>query len=132
MGYVVVFLSGDSQSDADNGILHCSFKLSSQGETLILSGSNGQTVDSVDIPALESNVSYGRVNGEWQQLSAISPGYENSEEGIAAFQNTRTVEDSPLRITEIMASNAMTIKDPQGFLQRLGRDHQHQRCGLLR
>ena len=112
-GYVVVFMTGDSKSDVSNGIIHCSFKLSSAGEKLLLSNVSG-TVDSVDIPALPENVSYGRVDGQWQMLASISPGFENSEAGIAAFLGTRTVADSPLRINEIMSSNDMTIRDSKG------------------
>ncbi len=113
-GYVVVYLTGDSKSDIENGILHCSFRLSAQGETLILTNSSGQAVDTVEVPALDANVSYGRVDGQWQTLPAISPGFENSDAGIAAYQATRTVQDSPLRINEVMASNAMTIRNPAG------------------
>ncbi len=112
-GYVVVFMTGDSKSDVSNGIIHCSFKLSSAGEKLLLSNVSGM-VDSVDIPALPENVSYGRMDGQWQALAGISPGFENSEAGIAAFQETRTVADSPLRINEVMSSNAMTIRDSRG------------------
>jgi hypothetical protein len=113
-GYAIVFLTGDSKSDTKNGIIHCSFKLSAQGETLILSNSSGHMVDSVDIPALSSNVSYGRIDDKWQILSAISPGYENSDAGIAAYKESLMVKDPALRINEVMASNAMTIKDPEG------------------
>jgi len=113
-GYALVYLSGSSRSDVENGILHGSFKLSSMGEKLLLSNSSGYVVDSVDIPALPENVSYGRVNGQWQILDAISPGYENSDAGVAAYQETRKVENPALRITELMAKNAMTIQDPQG------------------
>ncbi len=111
--YIIVFMTGDSRSDEANGIIHCSFKLSSQGETLVLANAAG-AVDSVDIPALPTNVSYGRIDGQWQTLSGISPGYENGESGIAAYQESRTVTDSPLFINEVMASNAMTLKDPEG------------------
>lgn len=113
-GYVVVYLTGDSKSDIEHGILHCSFRLSAQGETLILTNSSGQAVDTVEVPALDANVSYGRMDGQWQTLPAISPGFENSDAGIAAYQATRTVQDSPLRINEVMASNAMTIRNPAG------------------
>ncbi len=113
-GYIVVLLTGDNASDISKGILHCSFKLSAQGETLTLSGATGNKVDSVQIPALPENVSYGRVSEQWQQMAYITPGYENSEAGYAAFQQSMTVEDVPLAITELMAANAMTIKDSKG------------------
>jgi hypothetical protein len=112
--YFVIYLSGDTKSDVANGILHCAFRLSAQGETLIFSDTSGNKVDSVDIPALPDNVSYGLVDGAWQQMGHITPGYENSDAGYAAFAQSMTVGDSPLLITEVMAANAMTIADAQG------------------
>ena len=112
--YVVVFLTGDSQSNVSEGILHCSFKLSAQGETLVLANSAGITVDSVAIPALPENVSYGLNAGIWQQMAYATPGYENSDAGYAAFLANRTVENPAVIITEVMAANAMTITDSQG------------------
>lgn len=112
--YFVVFLTGNSKYDVNNSILHCSFKLSSAGETLILSDASGNKADSVTIPALPENVSYALGNGEWKQTSAITPWFENSDTGYAAFKQSMTVTDSPLLVTEVMASNAMTIADADG------------------
>ena len=112
--YVVVFLTGDSKSDTSSGILHCSFKLSSEGETLILTNSSGSKADSVDIPALTANTSYGLVDGTWQQTAHATPGYDNTDAGYAAFMASRTVENPSVVITEVMAANAMTVTDPEG------------------
>ncbi|MGI5850086.1 MAG: lamin tail domain-containing protein [Christensenellales bacterium] len=113
-GYMVVFLAGDSNKDLQNGIIHCSFKLSSKGETLILSNQSGKITDKVDIPSLPENVSYGLLNGVWQQMSYITPGFENSEAGYAAFRESMKVENPPVLITEVMTINNMTIADGQG------------------
>ena len=113
-GYIIVFLTGDNNSDISNGILHCTFKLSAQGETLLLYNVSGSKVDSVEIPVLPENVSYGLLNGQWQQMGYVTPGYENSEAGYAAFKQGMTVEDAPLVVAEMMATNAMTIKDAKG------------------
>ena len=135
--YIVVYLTGDNKSDVSNHILHCSFKLSAEGETLILSGASGTKVDSVDIPAMPENISYGLVGGEWQPMGYITPGYENSEAGFAAYQATRTVENTALVITEVMASNGMTITDAQGttsdwveIANVSGEDYDLSGCGL--
>lgn len=136
-GYIVVFLTGDSKSDVSNGILHCNFKLSSQGETLVLNGTSGSKVDSVQIPVLPENVSYGLKDGQWQQLDYITPGYENSDAGYAAFTQSMTIADVPLVISEMMAANAMTIKDAQGaysdwveIANISGEDYNLSGCGL--
>ena len=113
-GYLVVFLSGNSNYDTEQDVIHSSVKLSSQGEKLIISNIAGNTLDSVDIPQLPDNVSYGLAGGEWQQMSNITPGFENSEAGYEAFRATMTVPDSPIIINEVMPSNYMTIADSNG------------------
>ncbi len=113
-GYFVVFLTGNAKNDVENGVLHGAFKLSSAGETLVLSDASGNKTDSVPIPALPENASYALSGGAWAQTDAISPGYENSEAGYLAFKQSMTVEGSPLLITEVMASNAITITDAKG------------------
>ncbi len=136
-GYLIVYLTGDDQSVVSKGIVHCSFKLSSAGETLSLFNGSGSKVDSVVIPALSANASYSRVEGGWQQLGYFTPGYENSEAGYAAYRSSMTVENAPLRINEVMASNAMTIKDTLGaysdwveIVNISGEDFDLQGCGL--
>jgi len=135
--YVVVYLTGDAQSNVSKGILHCSFKLSAQGETLVLADSGGNKIDSVAIPALPENVSYGLFDGTMQQLAHVTPGYENSDAGYAAFLASRTVENPAVVITEVMASNAMTLSDPQGSYSDWieianvgGKDFDLSGCGL--
>lgn len=114
-GYLIVFLSGDSSSDLEKGIIHCTFKLSSQGEKLLLSsGMPAKTVDSVDIPALPDNFAYALKDGSWQQTADITPGYENSDAGYQAFKDSMATGDSTVLINEVMTSNAMTIKDDKG------------------
>jgi len=112
--YMVVYLTGDSNSKVSTGILHCNFKLSAEGETLVLSDSAGNKADSVAIPALLENVSYGLIDGTWQETAHATPGYENTDAGYAAFMASRSVQDSAVIITEVMAANAMTIADPEG------------------
>ena len=77
------------------------------------------------------------MDGEWQQMDYITPGYENSEAGFAAYQATRTVESPALAITEVMASNGMTITDAQGAFSDWveianvsGGDYDLSGCGL--
>lgn len=113
-GYLVVFLSGNSNYDAEQGVIHCSLKLSSKGEKLIFSDIKGQTLDSADIPELPDNVSYGLVGGEWQQTANITPGYENSDAGFQAFRESMKAPESSVIITEVMPSNFMTLKDSSG------------------
>ncbi len=65
--------------------LHTNFKLSQQGETLILSNGQGEVVDQLKIPALPSDVSYGREAGnpqQWVYFEQPTPGAENLTKGF--------------------------------------------------
>ncbi len=73
--YVVVYLSGDNPKEFGSGSLHASFKLNAKGERLILSA-GGNVIDSIKVPALPGNMSYGRVNDEWKQTDP-TPGEAN-------------------------------------------------------
>lgn len=136
-GYLMVFLSGDSQSDLQKGFIHCSFKLSAKGETLYMYDASRQLIDSVEIPSLEKNVSYGLTGGKWQIINNPTPGFENSDAGAAAFKASRTVQNPAAHITEVMPKNRVTIKDAQGnfsdwveIMNTSGKDMDLTGCGL--
>lgn len=87
--YLVIFLAGDIASDVQSGVIHCSFKLNSSGDSLMLVDPLQQIADSVEIPKLQPNVSYGRMNGQWQKISSPTPGYENSDAGFLEFMQEK-------------------------------------------
>jgi len=75
-GFLLVYASG---KDRDNQ--HTNFKISSSGETLFLSSPEGILVDSVALPALPPDVSYGRqADGEvnWYYFLSPTPGGANN------------------------------------------------------
>ena len=74
--FMVIYLSGDSKKEMKSGSLHASFKLKAKGERLILSVA-GNIVDSIDLPELPDNISYGRVSDEWRQTENPTPGKPN-------------------------------------------------------
>lgn len=67
--------------------LHTNFGINSQGETLYLSRSDGVLIDSVQIPSLETDISYGRYpdGGAWQFFSNPTPGMANNESGYVSI-----------------------------------------------
>ena len=75
-GYLLIWADND---DGDSPGLHTNFKLSADGESVVLSDTdaNGNTViDAVDFPALGADESYGRMpegTGSFQTLAAASP-----------------------------------------------------------
>lgn len=86
--YIIIFASGKDIKDADNSVLHTSFKLSSYGETLLLTDPSGRYIDQVKAGRIGSDISYGRTisNGEynnnWAYFDKPTPGMPNE---IAAY-----------------------------------------------
>ena len=60
--------------------LHADFRLNAEGETVFLFSNEGQILDSIQYPALEANLSYGRVTDadeEWVVFEIPTPGNQN-------------------------------------------------------
>ena len=73
-GYLVVFCS---DKDTQSPELHTNFKISGGNEEIILSGSDGKKIDSVVVPVIEDDETYGVYSGSYKILSA-TPGADNS------------------------------------------------------
>ena len=60
--------------------MHTNFRLDSDGETLFLSSSNEDILDSVNVIELETDMSFGRKNegNDWGLFSEPTPGISNS------------------------------------------------------
>ena len=57
--YLVLLCTGTEDSSARDGYLRAGFKISSQGESLILSAPNDVTVQALEVDAMPADVSYG-------------------------------------------------------------------------
>ncbi len=82
----------------ENSVLHTNFKLSASGETLALYDDNGQIIDKVDLPALRTDVSYGRYPngiGDFKLLSQPTPEKENIFPGYDKALEKPTFSHSP-------------------------------------
>ncbi|MDO4567502.1 MAG: lamin tail domain-containing protein [Clostridia bacterium] len=109
-GYLIVYCCGESRDG-----LYAPFKLSSS-DVLIFMDVTGRVVDSLDPVSVASGMTLSlNDSGEWVEMSP-SPGYPNTAEGIAAFQEQRLSADEVegLYINEFMASNASTVADDYG------------------
>ena len=71
-GYLIIFFDDEDIEEE----LHGEFGLSSNGETIHLTMPNGTLLESVNVPKLELNTSYGKYNGEFNILNP-SPNEKN-------------------------------------------------------
>lgn len=77
-GHLIVFASGSSATNDAAGFLHASFQLATEGESIVLTATNGLVVDSVsNYPAQLADLAYGRtMGGAWSFLEP-TPGAFN-------------------------------------------------------
>ncbi len=78
--YLVIFASG---TDSDS--IHTNFRFSAEGEDLIISDPSGTLIDQLYIPALPTDVSYGRLpeeESEWAYFLVPTPGAVNSTQAF--------------------------------------------------
>ena len=85
-GYLIVYFTGGSE-EADADPLCTGFGLSRYGESLLLVDANYNLLDSVEVPALEADVSYARrADGSWGYAVIPTPGEANGEDVIPAWK----------------------------------------------
>ena len=75
----IVFFASGKGSQYDS--FHTNFKLSSEGEPLILSNQNGLPIDNIIVPRLKTDISYGRVSDgatDCGYFDVSTPGSTNS------------------------------------------------------
>ena len=83
------FLLFYADSDTDQGNQHTNFKLSADGESLLLFGADGVTqIDAVTFTAQATDVAYGRQpdgTGSWVTMCEATPGGANSNSCSAGY-----------------------------------------------
>ncbi|MDL2220396.1 lamin tail domain-containing protein [Eubacteriales bacterium OttesenSCG-928-N14] len=115
--YLVVYCSGEDKRNPSEGALHTNFKLSSKGETVILTDNLGGIVDAKEFGNMDSNISYGRNPidaNEWITFDKATPGFPNTDEGHLAYIESIRAEGGNIILSEIMTSNRTTIMDDYG------------------
>lgn len=114
--YLVVFASGKDRRDPAAN-LHTNFRINKQEDEIILTSAGGYICDIVNIDNLPTDVSYGRdplFPDRWLYFVAATPGAENSTYGFSSLDFTQEVLDSPVHITELLASNSYILADEDG------------------
>lgn len=94
------------------------FNLSSTGGTITLLDASGAQLDKQSYGQAEADESYLRgKDGQMQQGSYCTPGYENSDTGYAAFQEASPLPE--LLINEVMAFNRQYESADGEFYDRI-------------
>ena len=110
----VVYCDDTNQAEAGKDF-HAKFKLSSVGETVYLFDPSAYTIDQVTTPIMASDSSWALLpDGAWAEVIYVSPGYENTEEGAAAYLASTTVTDGAIIINEVMADALTGLTDEDG------------------
>lgn len=113
-GYLLIYCSGEDRITETE--LHTSFKLSADGETLILSY-EGKTIDRMETGRQAQDVSLARnAQGRWEETFAPTPGQENI---ISAQAQAEAPAEAPytkgiIQINEVMAS-ASPFRERSGY-----------------
>ena len=112
-GECVVVFADSRLRNAAGDEYHAPFRLSAAGDTLLLFNAVGTAIDTVSIPPLAQDVAYRRLDGNaWEQTREYTPGLPNTAENHRSLREV--LVESPLRITELMASNAEHAPDELG------------------
>lgn len=112
---VVVYADSTLQDEDGSAELHAPFRLSSGGDVLMLFNDADVAVDTVNIPALPENTAYARVDRDhWAVSEQPTPGMLNTEENYQAL--TSVVQNSPMQLAEIVASNSKLRPDASGVV----------------
>lgn len=97
-GYLVCWCDKAAQSPS-----YAAFGISSDGtDTVYLYNSANVVIDQVDVPALGPNVPYVQTAEGWSKGSLLTPGYENTEAGYAAWLSATDAAEIDVVITEVM------------------------------
>ncbi len=105
----VILCSGSSAPSGE-----ANFSLARGGCTVVVSGAIGNVITQVEVPRLDEDRTWALLsNGTYAESDVPSPGYENTEAGCIAFRASQRF-DSPLIISEVMASNAKYLVQSDG------------------
>lgn len=93
-----------------------SFSLSSDGGHIILTGSHGNPICSLEYPAIERDTTWSMGNdGAYTVSTQPTPGFENTKDGYARWLHSIGIQDCPVIISEVQPSNRSAVLDSQGY-----------------
>ena len=91
------------------------FSLKKSGCTLLLTGSAGNILTQLEVPALEDDRSWALgQDGSYAVSEAPTPGFPNTDQGRLDYLTSRSDPAGPLLISEVMPSNASYLVQSDG------------------
>lgn len=114
--YLLVYFTGGTPETDDNAFC-TGFGLKKDGDTVALVDDNYDLLDSVEVPALPADVSYGRdAENKWVYFLSPTPGTENPSEGLESIDDTDIISDvSGVIFTEVCTGNHGCYRDENGL-----------------
>lgn len=115
-GECALVLADSTLRDAVGSELHAPFRLSSDGDVLMLFNDADVAIDTVNIPALAANTAYARQDkNTWTVVLNPTPGLLNTEDNYRAM--TTVVQTGAVQLAELVASNTQYAPDENGAFQ---------------
>lgn len=100
---VYVIYMGDYNDTSDE--TYSNFNLKSKNGVVILTNNKGKIIDKIEYKNLANGMAMVREDGKLHQSSSISPGYENTTNGVEAFFKNKIKTNKTLIINEVMNNN---------------------------
>lgn len=116
--FVIVYANNKNFIDADTGIFHAKFKLTSLGETVYLFDPHAFVIDSVSLPIMAQDEAYSLFgDGQYRTTDQYSPGYDNTEEGYLAYRSGSASSQGIIVINEVCPDPKSGLRDEEQELQ---------------
>jgi len=94
---------GDYDNNEDE--IYSNFNLKSKNGVVVLTNSNGKIIDKVEYNNLANGLAMVKEDNAFFKTNSISPGYENTPNGIKGFYKKKVKTNETLIINEVMNSN---------------------------
>ena len=108
----VIRCAGDSAAPQE-----ATFALPRSGCTVVLTGSRGNTIHSVEVPQMGRDISWAvQEDGGYILCREATPGYDNSPLGYAQWLAAVGTEEIQVVFNEVMTANFSTVTNAAGYL----------------
>lgn len=105
--YLIIYASGKDKCNQD--ACHANFKLSSKGEIITLTASNGNIINKFSYPELANDLAFGFIKNNYVIMDEASPGKDNTKK----YQYSK-ITNKELSINEYMSNNKNSNYDIDG------------------